>query len=182
MDQTAGSYREIAVPVSVFAALRRELAKESGQLPTIHALHAAGYAAGEEAASVFPVNAEENVGEIPEKAFWTRLTNFFSRRGWGTLSRSGSTDAVGMLVSDDWVESEAPADAGDEGASCTFTTGFLAGFLSRLAGGPVAVLEVTCRSRGDGRCMFAFGSEAAVHQLYGHLLEGVELEQALSSL
>jgi hypothetical protein len=108
------------------------------------------------------------------------VTTFFSRRGWGTLSRDGSSDVVGMLSSEDWVESaETPEDAAGH-TSCSFSTGFLSGFLTRLSGGRMAVLEVTCRGRGDGRCTFAFGSEAAVHELYGRLLEGSGLEQALA--
>ena len=42
--------------------------------------------------------------------------------------------------------------------SCAFTTGVLSNFLTLAAGGPVAVLEVTCSSRGDDMCGFAFGS------------------------
>ena len=51
-----------------------------------------------------------------------------------------------------------------------------------MAGGPVAVLEVTCRTRGDDACAFAFGSEGAVHELYGKLLEGADLDGALDAL
>jgi predicted hydrocarbon binding protein len=181
MDQTAGGYREVVVPVSIFTALRRELVRESGPLATIHSLRAAGYTAGEEAASAFPTSQNEDVGAVPESEFWSRITTFFNRRGWGTLSRDGSTEAVGILVSDDWVESAEVVDD-DDGTSCSFTTGFLSGFLSRLAGGRVAVLEVTCRGLGDGRCTFAFGSETAIHELYGRLLEGLDLPQALASL
>jgi len=182
MDLTAGGYREIVVPVSIFTALRRELVRESGPLATIHSLRAAGYASGEEAASAFPATSGEDPGALPENEFWSRITTFFHRRGWGTLSRNGATDAVGLLVSEDWVESAQAPEDGGQGTSCSFTTGFLSGLLSQLAGGPIAVLEVTCRSLGDDRCTFAFGSESAIHELYGRLLEGAELRQALASL
>ena len=182
MDLTVGGYREVVVPVSIFTALRRELVRESGPLGTIHSLRVAGYAAGEDAASAFPTPQNEDVGTIPENEFWSRITTFFNRRGWGTLSRSDSTEAVGILVSDDWVESAVVSENDEEGTSCSFTTGFLSGFLSRLAEGRVAVLEVTCRGLGDGRCTFAFGSESAIHELYGRLLEGLELQQALTGL
>ncbi|MCG6989342.1 MAG: hypothetical protein LJF06_14350 [Gemmatimonadetes bacterium] len=182
MDVKAGDCREVVVPVSVFAALRRELAEQPGPLRTIQALHAAGYAAGLEAAAGFPASAGEDVGAIREDAFWERVTTFFSRRGWGTLSRDGSSEVVGMLTSDDWVESAEVPDGAAGHVSCSFSTGFLSGFLSRLSGGRMAVLEVTCRGRGDGRCTFAFGSESAVHELYGRLLEGSGLQQALADL
>jgi V4R domain len=179
MEPTPGAYREIAVPVSLFATLRHELAKGAGALPTIHALQAAGYAAGADAAGAFAGSGGEDVGAIPEDVFWTRLASFFSARGWGSLSAAGSSDAVGVLSSGDWVEANGAAGAE---ASCSFTSGFLSGFLSRIAGGRVAVLEVSCRGRGDERCSFAFGSEAAIHELYGHLLQGVALDRALGSL
>ncbi len=182
MEPTSGSYQEIAVPVSVFAALRQELAREAGALPTIHALHAAGYAAGEEAAAAFSAEVDGDVGAIPEEAFWTRVTAFFSDRGWGTLARESLSDAVGILASEDWVESAHAAGEPHADESCSFSAGFLSGFLSRLSGGRMAVLEVSCRGRGDDRCSFAFGSESAIHELYGHILEGAELGQALARL
>jgi hypothetical protein len=46
----------------------------------------------------------------------------------------------------------------------------------------VAVLEVACRSRGSDACQFVFGSEAAIHELYGRLMEDADLEAALASL
>lgn len=180
MDTTADAYREIAVPVSVFGILRKELARETGTLPAIHALHAAGYAAGAEAAGAFRAVPEEDVGGLAEGVFWTRLAGFFIRRGWGTLVRSTEHPAVGLLTSRDWVES-AGAETSED-ASCSFSTGFLSGLLTALAGGPVAVLEVSCRGRGDDRCGFAFGSETAVHELYGHLLESGDLAGALIAL
>ncbi|NIX42216.1 MAG: hypothetical protein GWN06_24335, partial [Gemmatimonadetes bacterium] len=54
--------------------------------------------------------------------------------------------------------------------------------LTELAGGPIAVLEVSCRARGDDCCDFAFGSETAIHGLYGRLLQGENLQAALAAL
>jgi hypothetical protein len=58
----------------------------------------------------------------------------------------------------------------------------LSALLSEVAGGPVAVLEVTCRTKGDERCTFAFGSAPTVHDLYGLLLDGQDLDSALAAL
>jgi predicted hydrocarbon binding protein len=173
-------YREIAVPVSIFAALRKELGKEAGHLPTIHALHAAGYAAGSEASDAFRSYAEGDVSDLAESAFWARFAGFFNRRGWGSLSHSTEHHAVGILTSEDWAE--CGDGEGDEHTSCSFTAGFLSGLLTRLAEAPVAVLEVSCKGRSDGACSFAFGSESAIHELYGQLLDGEDLEGALASL
>lgn len=180
MEATGTGFREVAVPVSIFDALRRELSKEAGPLPTIHALHSAGFAAGSAAAETFRAAGNGGDEDPAEEAFWTQFTAFFQRRGWGTLSRRTDHPAVGLLESGDWVESESTEVADD--ASCSFSTGFVSGLLSALAGGPVAVLEVACRARGDDTCTFAFGSESAVHELYGRLLDDADLERALSSL
>lgn len=176
----AGPGREIVVPISVFGHLRRDLEKEAGALPAIHALHAAGYASGQAAAESFAEGLEGGVSSLPQEAFWIRLRLFFARRGWGTLEAERPTSGVGFLSSVDWAEAESTGT--DSDGSCSFTTGFLAGLLSELAGAPVAVLEVQCRTRGDARCRFGFGSEGAVHALYGQLLEGRDLERALSVL
>jgi hypothetical protein len=177
MDTPVATPREIAVPVSIFITLRSELEKEAGALPTIHALHHAGYEAGADAAASFALGGE--VASMGQSVFWARLSEFFSRRGWGTLERSGGQRGIALLSSPDWAE--ASPDAEDSEASCCFSTGFLSGLLSELAKGPVAVLEVDCRARGDERCCFAFGSEVAIHDLYGRLLDGTDLEGALAA-
>jgi hypothetical protein len=150
-----------------------------GSLPTIHALHGAGYAAGEAAASAIRTG-EDDLDATPSDVFWARLGTQLARRGWGRLEHRSTHDAVGLLESRDWVESadEEPREDG----SCSFSTGYLSGLLSALAGGPVAVLEVSCRARGDESCTFAFGSEAAIHALYGELLDGADLTGALAAL
>lgn len=171
--------REIAVPGSTFATLRRALAEEAGALPAIHALHRAGYAAGIAAAPGFPGDGGGDTLDLSEAAFWASLSSYFARRGWGTLVHEAAHEAVGTLTSADWAEAEQePSDD----ASCSFATGFLSGLLSTLAGGPVAVLEVRCRARGDDACSFAFGNAEAIHEVYGKLLEGTDLSGALATL
>lgn len=180
MDAPSGAHREIAVPASIFAALRNELAKEAGVLPTIHALHASGYKAGAAAVAAFRTTPDEDLHALSQPEFWARLDAFFARRGWGTLTHVPRHEAVGILTSSDWVEGAERRD--EEHVSCSFSTGFLCGLLTELAGGPVAVLEVTCRGRGDDSCSFAFGAAATIHELYGRLLEGAELDGALAAL
>ena len=180
MSTNGGAQREIAVPVSVFAALRAELEKEAGTLPTVHALHHAGYTAGVAAAASFARDGGAPPQSLGVDAFWSKLADFFGRRGWGTLRHEPAHPAVGVLTSADWAEA-----AGEEGgpeASCHFSTGFLSGILSELAGAPVAVLEVGCRLRGQDECRFAFGSEGVIHQLYGRLVDGGDFEGALAAL
>lgn len=180
MNRTGGAPREIAVPVSVFGSLRAELEKEAGTLPTVHALHNAGYGAGAAAAGSLTGNGGGEAKSLSEEAFWTHVSDFFGKRGWGTLQHARPHPAVGLLTSTDWAE--ASESVSDPEASCHFSTGFLSGLLSELAGGPIAVLEIACRTRGGDSCRFAFGSEGAIHELYGHLLEGVDLDGALAAL
>ena len=180
MNTKAGAPREIAVPVSVFESLRIELGKEAGTLPTVHALHQAGYQAGAAAASSLDGDDDEGSSAMGQEAFWAWLADFFSKRGWGTLQHLPAHAGVGILSSSDWAE--ASESQIDPGASCFFSTGFLSGLLSELAGGPVAVLEVGCRTRGGAACQFAFGSEGTIHDLYGRLLDGADLDGALAAL
>jgi hypothetical protein len=179
MEMKGPAPREVAVPVSIFGSLRGELEKEAGMLPTVHALHNAGYRVGSAAAPALSGNGEDPAG-LPQGAFWSRLSDFFQRRGWGTLRHNPAHAGVGILYSSDWAEaSEGTMDAD---ASCCFSTGFLSGLLSELAGGPVAVLEIGCRTRGADACRFAFGSEQVIHDLYGRLLDGADFDGALAAL
>jgi predicted hydrocarbon binding protein len=181
MEVTTGEHREVALPVSIFGALRQQLASETSPLAAIHALHAAGHAAGVEAAGAFRASLSEEMEDVPAETFWQRMQSYLGRRGWGTLKHLDRHEAVGFLTSHDWAEAS-PAHEAVEESACSFTNGFLSGFLTQLAGGPVAVLEVTCRGRDDEACTFAFGSEGAIHDLYGQLLESEDLDGALGNL
>jgi V4R domain-containing protein len=180
MSRSGGGPREIAVPVSVFGSLRSELEKEAGMLPTVRALHQAGYQAGLAAAAEVNQEAGGDSFALSQDKFWSQLSGYFSNRGWGTLGHRASHPGVGILTSTDWAEANGEDVKPD--ASCSFSTGFLSGMLSQLAGAPVAVLEVMCRTRGADSCDFAFGSESAIHDLYGRLLDGAELDSALEAL
>lgn len=171
---------ELAIPGSILRVLRRSLQSEVGPLPTIHALQAAGYRAGEE---IFPDLTEaarpRRLPDVPEGEFWSVLQAFFLRRGWGRLVHRSPHPAVGILATGDWIEAD---DGQGDRPTCAFTSGLLSSLLTEVAGAPIAVLELRCRSRGDGECRFAFGSEAVIHDLYGLLLEGSALDEALARL
>lgn len=180
MDPSIAPYREVALPVSALRTVRDALTREAGSLQAIHTLHAAGHASGVEAVAAFKKSADEELADLPEDVFWSRLIAFLAERGWGTLTRSAPHPGIGLLSSDDWAECGDVEP--DPDRSCSFTTGFLSGLLTRLSGGPIAVLEVDCRGRGDGHCAFAFGAEGAVHELYGLLLDSSDLDAALARL
>lgn len=169
--------REVAIPARALPEIRRSLREEVGPLASIHGLHAAGYAAGEELYAIFSRGYEEDIHQMEGEAFWGALSRFFRSRGWGSFSHETAHPGVGLLHSEDWAEAE-PDSEGQP--SCAFTAGLLSHFLTLAAGGPIAVLEVSCVSGGASRCTFAFGSEGAIHELYGHLLEGTSVDDALA--
>ena len=171
---------EITVPAWIFRALRDELVRDIGKLSSTKVLQQVGYRTGSSASVAFRAGLNGTVLEMMQSTFWKRLVEFFSCRGWGTFVVDLDHPGLGFLTSEDWAE--AVTDEVDRNASCCFSTGFLSGLLSELAGGPVAVLEVDCRARGDEQCCFAFGSEVAIHDLYGRLLDGTNLEGALAAL
>ena len=172
--------RDVAIPAAGLVALRIALRQETGQLPAIHALHAAGFGTGEALWETLRRGPGRDLATLDETSFWPRLSAALGRRGWGTLSHRAAHPGVGLLESSDWAESQ--TDGAERQPSCTFSSGMLSALLSGIAGGPVAVLEVTCRTRGDARCTFAFGSAATVHDLYGLLLDGQDLDSALAAL
>lgn len=183
MQTTHAAPPDVALPASVFASLRRELSREVGPVATLHALQAAGHAAGTAAAPGLVGSAETDAGSMAGDVFWARLSSSLARRGWGRLTHRSPHDGVGLLESPDWVEAGEAGSAGGEGAAgCAFSAGYLSGLLTEIAGGPVAVLEVSCRGRGDDACAFAFGSETVIHRLYGDLVDGEDLSSALASL
>lgn len=110
-------------------------------------------------------------------AFGEALGAYAAAHGWGTLAlESGDgagTDGLPTLRADGWFEVEPATDtARAPYPSCLFTTGLLAGFLSRLAGQPLAVLEVECASTGAAACRFVVGSEAALGKLFAERYAG----------
>jgi hypothetical protein len=169
---------ELAIPVASLASLRRALTAEVGPDAAARALRAAGHVAGD---AWYPqlANGNENAS-IPENVFWRRLTQLFSSRGWGALSHSPVHPGVGALDAPDWVESD--AQAGETRPSCFFTTGLLANLLGNAAGSSVAVMEVECRSAGQSRCRFLFGSADALNALYSRVASGSAVDTALSEL
>ena len=159
---------EITVPACIFSALRNELENISGKRSSNKLLQKVGYRTGSSASTVFKEGLDSEVLETMQSTFWAHLCDFFSCRGWGKLVVDSDHPKLGFLTSNDWAE--AMTDEADRNASCCFSTGFISGLLSEIAGSPVAVLEAKCRARGDRACEFAFGSEQVVRNLYGQLL------------
>lgn len=168
------------LPARFFPLLRRALENEGSPLSATHVLHDAGFGSGP---PLFD-DLERKLGQDPttrnETLFWTDLSRFFAERGWGRIESERVHSGLGLLLARDWAESD--PEGLDEQPGCHFSSGLLAYLLGRAAGAPIAVLEVGCRSRGDDHCSFLYGSEAAIHEIYGLLLDGASLEEALAGL
>ena len=182
MRRNGSSCPELALPVASLQALRGALEAEVGVDAAARALRHAGHAAGD---ALFPLlgiagEVEATPGDLPEDAFWHRVTDLFAARGWGRLEFQALHPGLGALDASDWLEAD-PA-LGRLRPSCHFTTGVLANLLGRTAGDAMGVLEVECRSRGDLRCRFLFGGRDALEAVHEELARGQDLETTLGQL
>jgi predicted hydrocarbon binding protein len=140
-------------------------------------LQEAGYAAGEAAYRSFAawlpgVAGVDDPGELAAARLNDVLGRFFSTLGWGAVTVSQLSDAVLALDSGDWAEAQAGVNL--QYPSCSFTSGFLADFFTRLGDTPLAVMEVECRSRGEVRCRWLVGAPDSLTSLYDHLAQGAD--------
>jgi uncharacterized protein len=156
--------------------LERDLGEQAAP-----ALQEAGYGAGEDLYEAWAtwVNARAGVadpGHLGAEHLSQLLSEFYADLGWGhlTVQRMGAALAVD---SDDWAESEPGAQTA--GPSCHVTAGVLAGMFGRLAGEHVAVLEIECRSRGDGHCRFLAGAPETLQAVYDGVNEGRDYRDVL---
>jgi hypothetical protein len=87
--------------------------------------------------------------------------------------------SVATIDSADWAESD-PARPLDF-PGCYYTSGVLADFFTRLAGEPLSVMEVECRSMGGERCRFLVGSGETMQRVYEAMGQGVTYEAAVGA-
>ena len=165
----------------VLHQLRIILERDTG-LQAAGYLHEAGFAGGEELYAEFGdwLRASRGMERPPEldvRFLSEVLSEFFSHSGWGSLTARPLGPAVLALDSGEWAE--ATDDGRGEFPSCHLTCGLLADFLGRLSDGIVAVMEVECRSRGDGRCRFLAGSPETLSALYERMAQGSSYTDAL---
>jgi hypothetical protein len=78
-----------------------------------------------------------------------------------------------------WLAERYDVQQGDY-PSCHLSCGLLADFLGRLSQGAVAVMEVECRTRGDGRCRFLAGAPESLSIIYDRMAQGSGYLEALA--
>lgn len=183
----------LILPPAALTLLRRSIREEVGDLSATRILQNAGFATGEvlyrefleelpgSESDVDPgAEAAASPRDLDEARFWFSMNRFLGARGWGRIESERVHPGLAVLHAYDWAESDAAGE--DDQPGCHFTAGFFSHILSQLAGQAIAVLEVECRSAGDERCSFLYGSEAAVHEVYGLLLDDTPLDEALARL
>lgn len=170
---------DIILPGGGLAELRRAIEETSAQGP-IRALREAGRRLAGDAELAVQQRSGAPLPALSQSTFWLELSRYFDDGGWGRIEHQQVNEGLGAVLAWDWAEAD-PTE-GRDAPGCHISTGLLAEILTRAAGRPVAVLEVTCRSRGDEACRFLFGSPARLMVVHRRLSEAGNLEDALAAL
>jgi len=165
----------------VLHQLRAALERDTGLQASTY-LQEAGFAGGEELYAEFAewllgTRGVERPADLDTRFLTEALSEFFADQGWGALTATPLGPSVLALDSTEWAE--AADDGRGEFPSCHLTCGLLADFFGRLSDGLVAVMEVECRSRGDGRCRFLAGAPETLSALYDRMAQGSGYADAL---
>ncbi|HLZ44918.1 MAG TPA: V4R domain-containing protein [Gemmatimonadales bacterium] len=148
-------------------------------------LQEAGYAAGEAIYQAFgkwladrTAGGVDSPGNLDSELLTEMLSEFFNSGGWGTVTLTPIGTNALAIDSADWAEAE-PGSA--QAPMCSFSAGMLADFLGRISDDTVAVLEVECRSKGDGRCRFLSAPPDVLDKVYNEMTAGRTYAEALGA-
>lgn len=159
------------------AALFRDLGPNAAAL-----LQEAGYAGGQQLYDAFGHWLASHGLGTPESLaaaeFGIRAGEFLREIGWGAIEL-GSLETVATVDAAEWAESDPAYPL--EFPGCYFTAGMFADFFGRLAGEPVAVMEVECRSMGAPRCRWLVGTGETMQHVYDQMGQGVAYDAALAT-
>lgn len=172
----------LALSRASLTTLRAALLRDGGPAAASY-LQEAGYAGGDAMWDAFTRWLAERTDLAPEAldvdAFEARATEFFRDAGWGTLEIGAIGDSVATLDSPDWGEADASSVL--EHPGCHLTTGMFADLFGRVAGSPVAVLEVECRSAGSARCRFLVANPEFLEQVFDEMSNGARYDEAIAA-
>ena len=165
------------------SALRTALLRDAGPGGVAY-LQEAGFAGGEALFASFERwlgdHHAASLDTLDIEGFRQRAVEYFQACGWGTLEISTIGAAVVALDSADWAEADSAAALPHPG--CYLTAGLLADFFTRMAGAPLATMEVECRSMGHAHCRWLLGSTEAIHAVYAAMSEGTPYQDAADRL
>ena len=171
----------VALTRESLIALRTALFRDVG-VSAVAPLQEAGYAGGQGMYDAFSRWLSSRGLGSPETLaaaeFSMRATEFFRDAGWGSIE-VGALEGVATIDSPDWAESD-PAFPLDF-PGCYYSSGMLADFFGRLAGEPLAAMEVECRSMGAPRCRFLVGGSDMLQHIYDEMARGVSYEQVAAA-
>jgi len=180
---TSSAPRSIHAPTALVGSLLAAAAGDRSTTDAIEVLRQAGFDSGEAVLAMLHDRLRErfdgeSLRSLPAAEFWDGFSGFCDDMGWGSLRHRSAHRGVGEFDGDDWFES----DSATSRLGCQFTTGLLASLLQHLAGEDVAVLEASCRGRGDAQCRFVFGAPATLAAVHQGLSAGLDLDAALRNL
>ncbi len=165
------------------AALRTALLRDAGPGGVAY-LQEAGFAGGEALFASFERWLAEahggSVDALDIEGFRQRAVEYFQACGWGSLEISTIGEAIVALDSADWAEADPAAALPHPG--CYLTSGMLSDFFTRMAGSPLATMEVECRSMGHAQCRWLLGSAEAMQAVYAAMTEGASYTEAAERL
>ena len=164
-------------------ALRSVLFRDAGGNAAAY-LQEAGYAGG---GALYQAFADWNASRgsaVPENMaapeFERHAAEFFQELGWGAIRVGTLHDSVLTVDSGDWAESD--PESAMQFPGCYLSAGMLADFFGRLAGAPMAVMEVECRSMGSHQCRFLLGSSETLQHVYDGMTQGASYDVALQQM
>jgi predicted hydrocarbon binding protein len=180
IDLSANSM--VGLTRDALVSLCASMLRENGTQAATH-LQNAGYAGGAtlfEAFSQWLLARGYGAPEAqPASVFGQRATQFFSELGWGSLDLGTVGTSVATVDSSNWAESDPQSAL--EFPGCYLTTGLFADFFGRLAGSPLAVMEVECRSMGAERCRFLLASGEVMQHVYDAMGNGLSYDAAVAA-
>lgn len=161
----------VRLPVAAIRTLAGSAA-EAGP-DAVRALREAGRTTGE---ILFEkVGGDHPAGELSPDEFVEALDRALRDRGLGSAGYAVLAPGVAALSLAASPESRSSGPVG-----CPLACGWIAGLLSRVAGAPVAVMEVRCASSdGRGPCRFLAASPARLRRLHRGLDRGEPLAALL---
>ncbi len=170
---------DVKLPAGALAEFRQAI-EETATKDGVRALREAGRRLAGDAEVAISGHGGEPLSALSLNRFWTALDRYFRETGWGHIEHQQVTEGVGAILARNWAESDPHESRGAPG--CHISTGLLAELLSRVAGHPVAVMEVDCRSQGDDYCRFLFGSPTTLLLVHQRIAHAGSLDEALTSI
>ena len=169
----------VAITRDSLLTLRTALFRDLG-INAAAVLQEAGYAGGQAVFDAFgqwlAARGLSSPDSLPSGEFADRASEFLRSAGWGSIE-IGTLESAATIDSSDWAEAD-PAHP-MEFPGCYYSAGLLTDLFGRIIGESVAVMEVECRSRGDGRCRFLAGAPETLGLVYERMAQGMGYGEAL---